>query len=218
MRVLSQMAEGRQGSVPKTPDFLFVSGNPALDFVNTRPLLRGQPVELLNDFAAVLRWFVAAKFLDQKAAAKVRERWANTAQAQAFWRQLLALREQLRRAILSIESGGAASERMLRTLNRQLAQHPLPAQLVFSKGILKKEHRFDPRKPPDFFAPLLNAAADLFTRFAPRRLRQCESCVPHFHDATKNATRRWCSMKLCGNRAKAAKYVARHRLQPPRTS
>src|SRR5258708_25349098 len=116
MRVLSQMAEGRQGSVPKTPDFLFVSGNPALDFVNTRPRVRGQPVELLNDFAAVLRWFVAAKLLDQKAAAKVRERWANTAQAQAFWRHLLALRQQLRRAILPIEPRGPPSQRILRTL------------------------------------------------------------------------------------------------------
>ena len=212
------MAKGRQNSVPSTPDFLFLAGNPALDFVNTRPVLRGQPVELLTDFAAALRWFVAAKFMDPKAAAKFQERRANTPQARAFWRQLLAFREQLRRAILSIESGAAISKKMLDTLNRLLAQHPLPAQVVFFKGTLRKEPRFDPREPADLFAPLLNAAADLFTRFDPQRLRQCERCVLHFYDATKNATRRWCSMKLCGNRTKAAKYAARHRLRLPQAS
>jgi predicted RNA-binding Zn ribbon-like protein len=214
-RALSKMAHGKPQAARETLDFLFLAGNPALDFVNTRPVLRGQPTELLNDFAAALRWFVAAKLLDQKAAAKFRERWANTPQAHAFLRQLLVFREQLRCAILSIESGAAVSKKMLDTLNSLLAQHPLPAQVVFFEGTLRKEHRFDPQKPVDLFAPLLSSAADLFTRFDSRRLRQCERCVLHFYDATKNATRRWCSMKLCGNRAKAAKYAARHRLQSP---
>lgn len=100
---------------------------------------------------------------------------------------------------------------MLGELNRMLAQHPMATQLVALNGTLKKEQRFEPQRPADLFAPLLNAAADLFTSIDPRRLRQCESCVLHFHDTTKNAARRWCSMRLCGNRAKVAKYAARRR-------
>lgn len=196
-----------------TPDFLFLSGNTAVDFVNTRPVLRGQPVELLKDFASVLRWFAAAKLLDQKAAAKFRERWANTSEASTLWRQLLDFREQLRRAIRSLESGKGVSRILLGELNHLLAQHPMLTQLVHSHGSLKKEFRFEPRKPGDLLAPLLNAAADVFSGVDPRRLRQCESCVLHFHDTTKNATRRWCSMKLCGNRAKVTKYAARRRRQ-----
>lgn len=196
-----------------TPDFLFLSGNTALDFVNTRPVLRGQPVELLKDFASVVRWFAAAKLLDQKAAAKFRDRWANTREAIACWRQMLHFRERLRRAILSLESGKGVSRIMLGELNHLLAQHPTPTQLVSVHGTLKKEHRFAPQKPRDLLAPLLNTAVELFTSFDPNRLRQCESCVLHFHDTTKNATRRWCSMKLCGNRAKVTKYAARRRRQ-----
>ena len=205
------MTEEKIDAARGTPDFLFVSGNPALDFVNTRPVLRGQPVELLSDFASVVRWFVAAKVLDQKSGPKFGRRWANTSQARACWRQLLDLREQLRRAILSLESGRGVSRIMLGELNRMLAQHPMATQLVALNGTLKKEQRFEPQRPADLFAPLLNAAADLFTSIDPRRLRQCESCVLHFHDTTKNATRHWCSMRLCGNRAKVAKYAARRR-------
>jgi predicted RNA-binding Zn ribbon-like protein len=193
----------------KKPDFLWISGNPVLDFVNTRPVLRGQTVELLSDFPEVLRWFVTANLLDQPSASKLHKQWANTAEASAFMRQLLLFREQLRHAIESLESRKPVPPKMIAELNRLLAQHPLVTQVAAFNGALKRQHYLQPRKPADLFAPLAAAAAGLFTSSDPRPLRQCESCVLHFRDTTKNTTRRWCSMKLCGNRAKVAAYAAR---------
>lgn len=48
---------------------------------------------------------------------------------------------------------------------------------------------------------------------APDRIRKCASqtCVLHFHDTSRNGTRRWCSMAVCGNRAKASRHYARTR-------
>ncbi|NUW02629.1 CGNR zinc finger domain-containing protein [Streptomyces sp. CAI 127] len=45
----------------------------------------------------------------------------------------------------------------------------------------------------------------------PDRIRHCanDACVLHFHDVSKNGTRRWCSMAGCGNRAKAQRHYAR---------
>ncbi|WP_406000853.1 CGNR zinc finger domain-containing protein [Streptomyces sp. NBC_00829] len=50
-------------------------------------------------------------------------------------------------------------------------------------------------------------------RTAPDRIRVCahEACVLHFFDTSRNGTRRWCSMALCGNRAKASRHYARSR-------
>jgi predicted RNA-binding Zn ribbon-like protein len=47
----------------------------------------------------------------------------------------------------------------------------------------------------------------------PDRIRRCahEKCVLWFHDTSRNGTRRWCSMEVCGNRAKAGRYYARSR-------
>ncbi|MQS08275.1 CGNR zinc finger domain-containing protein [Streptomyces alkaliphilus] len=47
----------------------------------------------------------------------------------------------------------------------------------------------------------------------PERIRPCAhpDCVLHFHDTSKNGTRRWCSMAGCGNRAKARRHHARRR-------
>lgn len=48
---------------------------------------------------------------------------------------------------------------------------------------------------------------------APGRIRGCahEACALHFFDTSRNGTRRWCSMALCGNRAKASRHYARSR-------
>ncbi|MFJ3905698.1 CGNR zinc finger domain-containing protein [Streptomyces sp. NPDC090025] len=50
-------------------------------------------------------------------------------------------------------------------------------------------------------------------RTAPDRIRACahEACLLHFFDTSRNGTRRWCSMALCGNRAKASRHYARTR-------
>ena len=39
--------------------FLFVGNHLTLDFLNTRPVQNGEPLELLSDFSALLRWFHA---------------------------------------------------------------------------------------------------------------------------------------------------------------
>jgi predicted RNA-binding Zn ribbon-like protein len=44
------------------------------------------------------------------------------------------------------------------------------------------------------------------------RLKAClaEDCHWAFYDASRNRSRTWCSMRVCGNRAKARAYRARH--------
>ncbi|GAA3371621.1 CGNR zinc finger domain-containing protein [Streptomyces sannanensis] len=50
-------------------------------------------------------------------------------------------------------------------------------------------------------------------RTAPDRIRACahEACTLRFFDTSRNGTRRWCSMAICGNRAKASRHYARTR-------
>ncbi|MFC5666511.1 CGNR zinc finger domain-containing protein [Kitasatospora misakiensis] len=45
------------------------------------------------------------------------------------------------------------------------------------------------------------------------RLKRCaeHTCRGAFWDSSKNHSRRWCSMRLCGNRTKARRYAARQR-------
>lgn len=63
---------------------------------------------------------------------------------------------------------------------------------------------------PDTWQPAWLAAQNYLSLLsaAPERLRQCDhpDCTLYFYDTSKNGSRRWCSMKTCGNRAKAQRF------------
>lgn len=44
----------------------------------------------------------------------------------------------------------------------------------------------------------------------PRPVRACDRCGWFFIDTSRGRRRRWCSMKTCGNQAKAARYRSTH--------
>jgi predicted RNA-binding Zn ribbon-like protein len=48
---------------------------------------------------------------------------------------------------------------------------------------------------------------------APDRVKHCQNpdCVLWFFDTTRNGTRRWCSMAVCGNRMKARRHYDRRK-------
>ena len=63
---------------------------------------------------------------------------------------------------------------------------------------------------------LLVAAADAGAEGSWRRLKICaaDDCAWAFYDTSKNQSRTWCSMRVCGNRAKTRSYRARRSTEP----
>ena len=192
--------------------FPFVRNQLALDFLNTRPVQNGEPMELLPDFRGLLRWFQAARLLGSCEAANLQQQWGRSVRARRALEAMRALRERLRKEILAWEGGGAVHHSTVDELNRLMAEHPMRTRLKATRNALSKELRFDPQEPDDLFAPLAHGAATLFAEARRDRVRKCGQCVLHFHDTSKKGTRRWCSMRLCGNRLKVAAYAARRRM------
>jgi predicted RNA-binding Zn ribbon-like protein len=62
---------------------------------------------------------------------------------------------------------------------------------------------------------LVQSAVELLTSDARSRVKSCPACGWLFLDATKNASRRWCSMQTCGSAAKAAAYYRRKKKLRP---
>src|SRR5712691_7292405 len=83
--------------------FLFVGNQLALDFVNTRPVQNGEPLELLPDFKALLRWFQAARLISARKAANLQEHWGESDRARRTLEAAWKLRERLRTEVLSWE-------------------------------------------------------------------------------------------------------------------
>jgi predicted RNA-binding Zn ribbon-like protein len=191
--------------------FLFLSNKPILDFLNTKPDLAEGPTELLPDVRALERWLIASDMVaSPKTKAMVRT-WRHSTEATAFLEQLIAFRERLREAVLRIENGSSPTDAFLAEVNSLLLQYPRRTSLHKRDGKVIRKAFFEPRKPADLWAPIIDATADLLVETESSRIRKCESCVLHFFDSSKKGSRRWCSMNICGNKHKVAAYQRRRR-------
>ena len=200
----SSMSESQDG-------FLFVGNHVCLDFINTRPEVDGTSKELLRDWSSLLHWFRAAELIDSRDGARFERKWAHSSEAHKTLRATRDFREELRKDLLAWERSERVRSETVQRLNDLMARHPMLTRLRWTEGRLVTAPSFLLEQPSDLFAPLASAAANLFSELNPARVRKCEHCVLHFHDTSKIGSRRWCSMRLCGNRAKVAAYAARQR-------
>src|SRR5215471_12652183 len=98
-------------------DFIFLGNHLALDFVNTRPAPKGEPVELLTDFRALLKWFQTAEVIGAADAARLSQLDRDSEKAHAL-ATALAFREKLRRAVLSLEDNNQVPPGIVKEINR----------------------------------------------------------------------------------------------------
>jgi predicted RNA-binding Zn ribbon-like protein len=191
--------------------FLFVGNQLALDFVNTQPVVNGQPVELLLDWNALLRWFRVAGLVSPAEREAMGRQWEKRPEAAACLVGLRSLRETLRSTVLRLEAGEEPGPKSVTEINRLLRAHPMVLELRRTAARLERRRVFELRRPDDLTAPIVDAAAEMLSELNPAKLRKCECCILHFYDTSKNGTRRWCSMQICGNRSKVAAYAKRKR-------
>jgi predicted RNA-binding Zn ribbon-like protein len=205
------MARAKAKTAPeREAGFFFLGNQLALDFINTRPVINGQPVELLVDLAALLRWFAAAGLLSSREVVVLRRRWEKSEHTERALIMLRSFRERLRQAVTDWEQGKSISRPVITELNGLLATHPMLTRVSSGKNGPETSLWFEPHGPADLIAPIAHSAAALFAG-VDSRVRKCANCVLHFYDTSKKGTRRWCSMLLCGNRFKVAAYAARQR-------
>jgi predicted RNA-binding Zn ribbon-like protein len=191
--------------------FLFVANKPILNLLNTKPVLADAPTELLPDVRALERWLIASGMVAAPKTRAIVRGWRHSTAATAFLERLIAFRERLREAVLRIENGSLPTDAFLAEVNSLLLQYPRRTSLRKQDGKVIRETLFEPRRPADLWAPIIDATADLLAETESSRIRKCESCVVHFFDTSKKGSRRWCSMNICGNKHKVAAYQKRRR-------
>ena len=122
-------------------------------------------------------------------------------------RRVLALRESLR-ALLLANNGEQAASASLVAL-REAAERTRLRTTIAADGSLD----IAPARSglSGFEARLLLAIERLQSHGAWPRLKACteHDCQWAFYDTTRNRSRTWCSMDVCGNRKKTRRYRAR---------
>jgi predicted RNA-binding Zn ribbon-like protein len=194
--------------------FQLVGGHPALDLVNTLDwrFRDGGGEDLLASYDDLLSFATQTEILKAK---QVREivRSATQAESADALVSCRAMREAAAEVFYAAVDGRhpqAHSIRLLDTMFREARTHQ---QLSWDELRMRWEW---PEAPRDADLPvwmLTVSVARLMLSDDMHRLRACEKpdCRWLFLDTSKNHTRRWCDMKLCGNRMKARRFKAQHK-------
>jgi len=199
----------------KSP-FEFTGGNLCLDFADTvNGRTTDHPEELLTDYGRLLQWAEESGAIGRKTAERLhRLASENPGGAEATLRNAVQLRGALFDIFSAVAEKRAIPVAALAILNkviRQVSHHIEIAHLNgrFMWDWLEPEANLD-----SMLWPVARAAADLLCSDEIVYVRECASdtCAWLFLDKTKNHRRRWCDMKICGNRDKARRYYQRQKV------
>jgi predicted RNA-binding Zn ribbon-like protein len=182
----------------------WLGGRPSLDLVNTLRERWRRRVETLVTPADLSEWLVAAGLME--APRRVPRSVLDDARD---------LREAVDAAVQAVVTGGRAPRAAIALIDEWLAfAGERPQLVVDAAGVPALGVRAAADSPRRALGQVaLDAATMLGTRDERARVRICasETCSARFYDRSPAGRRRWCSMRTCGNEAKARRHRARAR-------
>jgi len=200
------------------PPAIFVGDALGLDFLNSIATPVDTPIDWIDDGDGLLSWLEQAQLVPADALKSVRMQ-ALPGELDAVADQARSLREWFRGFVRRHKGRplNAKCLAQLEPLNRLLERDESFHRIVAAPRSEKRPLRFEAvrrwRTPEALLVPIGEALAQLVCTEDFSDVKACEgpACTLLFADHTRGRTRRWCSMALCGNRAKQAAH--RHRLK-----
>lgn len=200
-------------SQPRDRTFQLIAGDPALDLVNTLDwrFRESGPEECLTSYGDLLVFAEHCGLLVSKQARTLRRRTGPHAGGHVV-EGARGLREALSDLLYSGLDRRNSSAAALQTLERFFREAREQTQLVHDGSRLRWEWSGAETKPEFPLWLLTRAASRLLLSENVQQVRACANpeCRWLFMDTSKNHTRRWCDMKVCGNRMKARRFKAVH--------
>ncbi len=200
---------------PARPAPFFVGEQLALDLLNSVCAPWGEVIEWLGNGKDLLDWLLAAELLDSAEVKRLTAQHGAT-ELDKIAAQARQLRETFRDLVMryagqQLDAQALHELQPLNELLREDRQHPQAG--TDKDGNPALVWRRDWQQPEQLLTCLALPMLELLCSASLARVKQCEghTCPLWFLDTSKNQRRRWCTMAVCGNRAKAAAHRARNK-------
>jgi predicted RNA-binding Zn ribbon-like protein len=190
-----------------------VGGSSALDLVNTVSGWNHDPEDWVPDIASFLVWARTCGLLDTREKNEAARRAESSLVAAD---RVLASVKELRFALWglidSLEHRKPAKPGDLSVINEWSRRLALSEQVVVRSSQIGFAINRDISALELPGLRVTRAALSLLKHFPAARIKTCPAhdCGWKFVDQSKNRSRRWCDMAVCGNLAKARQYRARN--------
>ena len=211
------------GAPPRTEwKFELLGGRLCLDFANTVSGIREvDPRDRLLDYASLVSWGRQSGAIGEPQARRLLvEARRRPAEAEAVFREAVKLREAVYEAFLAFAQDREPSKADLDVVNAALGRALSHRRLRRGGTCCALGWDEAPGALDAMLWPVAASAAELLVSGEDLALvRVCglfdsRECGWLFLDETKSHTRRWCSMKDCGNKAKARRHYERAKRAP----
>jgi len=193
--------------------FQLLAGHPVLDFANTLDF-RYEPAKSIEMLESIgdLAQFGAESGLLSAAEARNLQRATQRRSSNALLHSARELRESFERIFAAVADGQRVPTAHLAVLNFWVKEASGHRQLGKEKDTFVWSWENSASGFDLFLWRIAQAAAELLTSPELSLVRRCDAanCRWLFLDRSKNHSRRWCDMQICGNREKARAY--RHRV------
>jgi predicted RNA-binding Zn ribbon-like protein len=202
---------------------IFVADAPGLDFLNSVATPVDEEVDWISDGEGLLAWLEQAELVPAAALEEIRIR-STAAELDDVAARARDLREWFRGFVRKKKGRPLAAKdlREIEALNQLLERDQQHGEIVTntSGGVTSFELRANRRwqSAASLLMPIAEALARLVCEEDFSYVKACEGprCTLMFADHTRGHARRWCSMAICGNRAKVAAHRKRLREQESR--
>ena len=212
-----EKSSGKAGeSATKGRVFELSGGHPALDLVNTLDwrFRESGPEELLEGYADVVR-FTEQTGLMNAADARKLIRSVPESKAAKVVSAVRDLREAAADALYAVVDGNSPSASVVKRLEHCFRSARQNQELKWDGEKLQWTLPQTSSLPASPLWLLSLSTYSLLVSDQMHLLRECGNaeCRWLFVDTSKNHTRRWCNMKICGNRMKARRFKAQLRAE-----
>jgi len=187
------------------------------DFLNTKELQDGVPIDHIGDLSVALDWFVNRGVIHLEGADRISAIYeSRPAIGERDLSKIRSVRRSLRELADAIVEERTPDSTALSIVNRALHARQV-IELVAAPNGCSVDHRHVGDPIDDALARIADPMVRELADGHPDRIRVCanDRCQWVFYDASRSGRRRWCDMTTCGNRAKAARHRARVRSTGP---
>jgi predicted RNA-binding Zn ribbon-like protein len=190
-----------------------VGGSAALDLVNTISGWNHDPEDWVPDIAGFLAWARMCGVLNQEEQnAAARHAKSSSPAAERVLASVKELRFGLRGLIDALEHRRAARPSDISVVDDWRRRLAVSEQVVARRDKIEFTINRDISALELPGLRVTAAALSLLKDFPVARIKTCAApdCGWKFMDQSKNRSRRWCDMAVCGNLAKARQYRVRN--------
>jgi predicted RNA-binding Zn ribbon-like protein len=194
--------------------FEFIAGHPALEFANTVHHVGGDPPdEELRSPSDLITWAGQAGLLRKMEAQRLLKAAARDPNfGRGHYDKALQLRATIYAVFSDVVASGLVRPKVIDAFQRYFRA------AMKNAAIQRNERGYllacAPHVPPldRVFWSITHLAAQLLLSDESIKIRQCAggTCTWLFLDESRNGMRRWCDIRLCGNRDRVRRFRERH--------